>query len=79
MLSGSTKPLLPSRCVVFLADGRWLGVFPLKVEKYAVVERSLQLEDPQPVVIWPAEVGPRSRHGRHWLTDPVGSDLTSSL
>ncbi|XP_030217371.1 transcription factor SPT20 homolog isoform X1 [Gadus morhua] len=27
----------------------------IDVEKYAVVERSLQLEDPQPVVIWPAE------------------------
>ena len=34
------------------------GVCSLKVEKYAVVERSLQLEDPQPTVIWPAEVGP---------------------
>ncbi|KAG7246926.1 hypothetical protein CRUP_034738, partial [Coryphaenoides rupestris] len=30
------------------------------VEKFAVVERSLQLEDPQPTVIWPAEVRPRS-------------------
>ncbi|CAL8265528.1 unnamed protein product [Merluccius merluccius] len=27
----------------------------IDVEKFAVVERSLQLEDPQPTVIWPAE------------------------
>ena len=38
------------------------GVCSLKVEKYAVVERSLQLEDPQPTVIWPAEVGPSGTH-----------------
>lgn len=67
-----------------------LIVLVFQVEKYAVVEKSLQLEDSQPTtVIWPAEVSvavlpvrlalPRNHLCPRWVQKRVQSFLISQI